>query len=93
MSPDASGRVTLNSRRDAQSDGGRLAIERAGRAPEGVDQRSLHLVDRFRGQICVAQSMRVVAQEFGRRVHETPPAVRIGAIVRPSRVDAARGSR
>ena len=40
-------------------------------APQGVDQGPLHLVYRLRGKVFVGQPARVVAQVFGRGVHET----------------------
>jgi hypothetical protein len=61
----------LHSRSHAPRDGRRLAVERADPAPQGVDQRPLHLAYRLRGKVLVSQPARVVAQVFGREVHET----------------------
>ena len=64
-------RGALDPRREAHGDGGRLAVERPGRAAERVDEGPLHLVNRLRGKIGVAQPVRVVAQVRGRGVHES----------------------
>ena len=76
---------------EAHGDGGRLAVERAGRAPERVDEGPLHLVNRLRGKIGVGQPVRVVAQVLGRGVHESLPSHGLAPLYGRAALTLARG--
>ena len=70
---DSHRRVPPHAGRDTSRDRRRLAVERAGRASQGVDQSALHLVHCLGREVVERQTTRVVAQELGRRIHENPP--------------------